>query len=119
MATYNPEDQSMLIHAATLSPGEREYLGVTPTVIMYEVEDIGLEHVQYFTGRGIAYTEWEAVYVGTGDTAHEALENALDQAAMEEWPGIDEIENTMSQEELYLGHDEMHYYVALYVKGVC
>lgn len=54
-------------------------------VAEYELEDIGIDHQQYFTGRGTAYTNWDSVYVGTGDNPAEAIGDALDSAAQDGW----------------------------------
>jgi len=54
-------------------------------VTEYEIEEIGLEWSSYFSGRGVSFTRWEDVYVGSGDTPEEALEDALEQAAMSDW----------------------------------
>jgi hypothetical protein len=47
----------------------------------HQWEDIGIEHSQYFPGRGTAFTEWDDVFVGIGDTPEEAAEDALEYAA--------------------------------------
>lgn len=49
----------------------------------WKIEDIGLEHSQYFAGRGIAYTDWDDVSVGVGSTQKDALDNALEDLAMQ------------------------------------
>lgn len=47
----------------------------------YEVQDLGVDHEQYFPGVGVAFTKWDAVYSGIGDTLREAIEDALECAA--------------------------------------
>ena len=65
------------------------------TVLLYEIIDHGVEHEQYFQGCGVAFTEFEEVFTGTGDSPHEALEDALEQAAMADWDVVG-IENGLS-----------------------
>jgi len=47
----------------------------------YNIEDCGIDHEQYFQGVGTAYTEWDSVFVGIGETLREAIEDALEMAA--------------------------------------
>lgn len=51
----------------------------------YNLEDIGIDHCQYFTGRGTAHSDWDAVYVGAGDNPAESIADAIDQAASDGW----------------------------------
>ncbi len=51
----------------------------------YSLENIGIDHGQYFRGRGTSYTKWDAVYVGTGDNPAESINDALEAAAMDGW----------------------------------
>lgn len=53
------------------------------TMKRYQIEDCGIDHAQYFPGRGVAYTDWSAAYVGAGNTPHEAAEDAIEQASSE------------------------------------
>lgn len=106
----------------------------------WEVEDIGVEHSQYFQGRGTSFTHWDLVEVGIGETFNDALEDALEQLAMSgdvAGEDLDEIakekvsekENervTVStvldenreegDEEDDDGESELWYHVAVYVK---
>ena len=54
-------------------------------VVEYEVIDHGLESSQYFQGCGVAFTPFADVATGTGDTAREAFEDALDSLAENDW----------------------------------
>lgn len=54
-------------------------MSATRTVERFEFRDLGVDHAQYFQGAGVAYTDWDAVYVGVGDTAREAADGALEQ----------------------------------------
>ena len=67
------------------------------TVIAYEIIDHGVEHEQYFQGCGTAFTEFTDVYTGIGDTPKDALEDALESAAWDDW-NVDGIENDLSDE---------------------
>lgn len=51
----------------------------------YEVIDHGFDAEQYFTGCGKAYTDFDAVQTGIGETAQEAFEDALDCLAQDDW----------------------------------
>lgn len=48
----------------------------------YQVIDHGVEHSQYFQGCGVAFTEFVDCFTGIGDTAREALDDAIENAAM-------------------------------------
>lgn len=50
----------------------------------FRVVNLGREHPQYFTGAGVALTEWEESFVGVADTLAKALQNAIDCAA-DDW----------------------------------
>lgn len=49
------------------------------SILDWDIEDIGMEHPDYFQGRGVAMTDWDDVVVGVGDSARDAAEDALDQ----------------------------------------
>jgi len=112
----------------------------------YQWEDIGVEHSQYFQGRGTAYSNWEEVYIGIGEDAKEAISDAIDSAAMSGWdvdklpkrprgfsketvqdvidanrePSDEEEEEEDEEEEEEEEEDEepteLYYHVALYVR---
>lgn len=54
-------------------------------VTAYEVMDHGFDSEQYFQGCGIAYTEFDDVATGTGETAREAFDDALESLAQADW----------------------------------
>lgn len=91
-------------------------------VAAYELEDIGIDHNQYFTGRGTSHTDWDDVYVGVGDNPLESIEDALDQAAMDGWPvdmiSTAEFQDHPSVAEEYPDDEEgsMQYYTAVYLR---
>lgn len=47
----------------------------------YSLEDYGVDSASYFQGASTAYTGWDAAYVGIGESAREAGEDALESAA--------------------------------------
>jgi hypothetical protein len=59
------------------------YGGMKPSA--YEIVDHGIEHEQSFQGCGVFGTGYTAVFTGIGDNPCEALEDALEQAAMSGW----------------------------------
>jgi len=60
----------------------------------YSIDDEGPVSPQYWQGVSTSFTHYDDVYTGVGDNAREALENALDIAAMDGWD-VDAIPNTM------------------------
>lgn len=48
----------------------------------FEFHDLGVDHAQYFQGAGVAYTTWDEVFVGVGDTAREAASDARESLGM-------------------------------------
>jgi hypothetical protein len=55
------------------------------TVRSFEVINHGVEHSQYFQGCGLAFTRFEDVATGIGDSPFEALEDALESLAQNNW----------------------------------
>jgi len=51
----------------------------------YEVIDHGFDAEQYFPGCGTAFTGFEDVATGIGDTAGEAFDDALENLARNDW----------------------------------
>lgn len=47
----------------------------------FEFRDLGIDHSQYFQGAGVAFTDWDDVFVGVGDTAKEAGDDAMESLA--------------------------------------
>lgn len=89
----------------------------------HQILDHGVEGEQYFQGCGVSFTEYTDVATGIGDSAHEALEDALEQLAMNDWD-VESITNTLSEvddvPETAEDSDEssdMHHYVSIRVKG--
>lgn len=89
------------------------------TVTGHQILDHGVEGSQYFQGCGVSHTEYTEVYTGIGDSAHEALEDALEQAAMSDWD-VESIKNDLS-EEITIPEDaedesELHHFVSIRLK---
>lgn len=55
------------------------------TVTEWEVRQRGIDNSQYFQGAGVYGTDWDECFVGIGDNPHEALDDALDNAAQSGW----------------------------------
>ena len=95
-------------------------------VIGYEVEDCGIEHVQYFQGLGTAFTDWDAVFVGVGENFAEALDDAIEQVcSAHDWTVTGEQVAQMQAEgsddevgdsDYPCDMDEIFYHVGIYVK---
>ena len=47
----------------------------------FQVLDHGIDHVQYFQGCGVFYTDYTYVCTGCGNNCKEAISDALDQVA--------------------------------------
>jgi hypothetical protein len=85
----------------------------------HQVIDHGVDGSQYFQGCGVSCTEYTDVYTGIGDSAHEALEDALEQAATSDWD-VEEIHNYLS-EGITVPEDaeedsELHHFVSIRLK---
>lgn len=101
----------------------------------YEIEDCGVDHTQYFQGRGVSCTDWEHVALGAADNAKDAYADAVEALACSDWDvaklpknprGIRKT-NTVAKtvppcercgETETCEHDdgELYYYVAIYVR---
>jgi len=85
----------------------------------YEIINHGIEGSQYFQGCGIAYTEYTEVYTGIGDNPHDALEDALEQAAMSDWD-VEGITNDLSEVDTVPDDaedaSELHHFVSIRIK---
>jgi arginyl-tRNA synthetase len=47
----------------------------------FHVDDLGMQHSQYFQGYGVAFTEFTDCACGTGDNPGQALDDCLEQIA--------------------------------------
>lgn len=89
-------------------------------VIDYQILDHGVEGSQYFQGCGTYGTDYTDVCTGIGDSAHEALEDALEQAATSDWD-VESITNDLSKKitvpEDAEEESELHHFVSIRLKG--
>lgn len=85
----------------------------------HQILDHGVNGSQYFQGCGTYGTEYTHVYTGIGDSAHEALEDALEQAATSDWE-TEEIHNDLSKDisipEDAKEESELHHFVSIRLK---
>jgi hypothetical protein len=99
----------------------------------FDIDDRGIDNSQYF--QGASARDYDAVFIGIGNNAHEALDDALEQAAMEGWevgkiPNVFDPEATDMEDHVreyggvdeegeidYEGFEDMHYYVVLRLSG--
>jgi hypothetical protein len=56
--------------------------------LMFELEDHGVDHAQYFTGRGVSGTDYNTCDLGVGESAREAAEDALQMM----YQGVDDLD---------------------------
>lgn len=86
----------------------------------YMVEDCGVDHAQYFPGRGVAYTAWDVVFVGAGDTPHAAAEDAIEQYAMSGYDTatiVNDLSEDSDLDDTAEDEDsELYHYAAVYIK---
>lgn len=80
----------------------------------YTIVDHGVEHSQYFQGEGTSFTDYIDCATGIGCSAHEAMEDALDNLAQQDWD-VGSIPNEQSAVEHELG-DECWYFLTVKVK---
>jgi hypothetical protein len=99
----------------------------------HRVHDHGIMYSDYFQGAGTAFTNWDEVFTGTGENAHEALDQALDEAATDGWDvrsienpydpeSTDNVQNTVRDNNPDMEGDDIdtdgvYYFVSLYVRG--
>jgi len=86
----------------------------------YEIVVHGMEHEQHFQGCGVSGTGYTAVFTGIGNNPGEALDDALEQAAMSGW---DVDSNARLRRERLPRHpcvpedfQDCHYYVSVRLK---
>lgn len=83
----------------------------------HEVIDHGVEHEQYFQGCGVSFTRFEECYTGCGASAHDALDDALEQAAQCDWD-TEGVPNSFSDRNFDAKSytEDHHYYVSIRLK---
>jgi hypothetical protein len=55
------------------------------TIREYSIEVYGLDMPSYFPGAGLAFTKYDDIATGIGDSEQEAAEDALEQLAQGDW----------------------------------
>lgn len=83
-------------------------------ILDYSITDHGVEHCQYFQGDGISFTEYTDCATGCGNSAYDALEDALEQLASNGWD-TETIPNEMS-DEVTTVEDDFYHYVTVKVR---
>lgn len=114
-------------------------------VIDYELIDHGIEHSQYFQGCGTTFTDFDECVTGIGSDPAEAIGDALEQLAQDDWeteelekriladegwtefPTYPSVEDYLREEnpaewvdengEIKWDDCELHYHVSIRVKG--
>ena len=85
----------------------------------YQILDHGIESEQYFQGCGTFGTKFDDCFTGIGESAYDALDDALEQAAMSDYD-VDGIPNDLSKDKIEREEDsdgdERHYYVSIRLK---
>ena len=91
----------------------------------FEVIDHGIEHSQYFRGCGVAFTRFANVVTGIGDNPAEAIDDCLEQMAMNgfdvkgmearilEQEGWEALPTTPDVHSICGSVDETYYHVSL------
>lgn len=64
----------------------------------YEIKDHGCDHAQYFQGAGVAFTKFTQIATGSGSSAREAGEDALEQFYMSADRDVLTVENVTALE---------------------
>jgi len=91
----------------------------------FELIDHGMEHSQYFQGCGIAFTRFAYVVTGIGDTPADAIDDCLEQIAMNgfdtegmearimEQEGWDALPETPDRQAIYGSIEDIYYHVSI------
>ena len=99
----------------------------------YEIVDHGIEHEQYFQGCGVSFTEFTDIATGCGNDYAEALDDALEMLASNDWdvtePGerikqdncgavlsTDSVSTRSANASEHEDWDSHHYYLSIRVK---
>lgn len=86
------------------------------TIVDYQIIDHGVQHSQYFQGCGVSFTPFDEVATGIGESAYEALEDALDSLGQNDW-NVNTIKNNMSKHlTVPADLDDCYHYVSIRVK---
>lgn len=81
----------------------------------FQIIDHGVDNCQYFQGCGVANTGYIGVATGVGNSAHEALEDALEQLAQMDWD-VSKVNNKLSKDiDVPDNADDTYHYVSVRV----
>lgn len=97
------------------------------TIVEFEIVDHGIEHEQYFQGCGLSHSEFTDIATGIGDNPREAIDDALEQLAMNDWETEGMEKRIVAQElpgkrvlpkkpSVSRRAEECHYYLSIRVK---
>jgi hypothetical protein len=64
----------------------------------FELVDHGIENASYFQGCGLSWTDYQGIATGCGSDPAEAIDDALDQLAQQDWETEDMVGRIMKQE---------------------
>lgn len=92
-------------------------------IVEFEIIDHGVEHEQYFQGCGLAFTSFKDVSTGCGYGCAEAIDDALEQLAMNDWE-TEGMEQRIKDDcglppdgpAIVGSGEDQHYYVSIRVK---
>jgi hypothetical protein len=100
------------------------------TITEYDIITHGVDWPDYFPGCGLAFTNYDDVATGIGNSEREAAEDALDQLAQANWdtdsnPGLAAEVNALSDDDEIIdeiiaedndGEDQPYVYVSIRVR---
>jgi hypothetical protein len=99
----------------------------------YRIREHGVMYSDYFPGVSTYHTKYDSAYIGTGENAHEALDDALDAASTDGWDvrsvknefnpeDEDNVQNAVRAANPDMTEDDevdgSYYYVSIMVRGV-
>ncbi len=86
------------------------------TINDYEIVNHGVENEQYFQGCGVCFTSFEDVATGIGDSASDALEDALECLALNGWDTSSVINDLSTVITVPKNSDGCWHYVSIRVR---
>lgn len=129
------EQLSRLIHASEMRLRAEMEKAHGKQIKDFSFSRHGVQNCSFWQGAGTSFTDWDEAITGTGDNAHSAAQEALDEAAQSGWDirGIenpydpdstDTVENAVREhnpeavgEDGEVDTEDMYYYVVLYIEG--
>jgi len=98
---------------------------MTRQIDEFQLIDHGIEHSQYFQGCGVVFTRFENVITGIGDNPAEAIDDCLEQMAMNDFDvedmearileqeGWEALPENPSVQAIYDTLDEIYYFISI------